>query len=259
MMNLQPLWDAGVSARLPVLIGQGVSGETDRVARSLGLTGPGVAVYDDDAYRRLAGKPHVFRSILFDHEQLFCDRESQHYLSRQCVEEGSWLVAVGGEAVFSIVKLVAREAGMPWLAVPTSAFGLGMASRQAEEISPLGLRRVPGNAPHAILADTTLMSQAEESLALIAVRELIDRTALLARNRAQALAAGYPWPQTLHDCQQRAIDAALGVCNTGLRRHDPDAYARLCEALVICGLAEDAAPLNRENPGRLGFLSEGEA
>ena len=257
-MNFEYLTGLGKHPRMPIVIEPDAIRQADEIIRRLELTGKGVALYDDDSYNAIADKPNVFRNLLYDSEQLYCDAQSVDFLhyTEQHIEECSFVVAVGGEAIQGIAKVICLQMHMPLIAVPTGAYGIDIASRYTDYSGPCGLERVEGTTPVAVIADTRLMAQAAESITLGGVRELIDRYALLARGKAIALAAGYEWNQKIAELQQQAILAALAEVNVGLRLGKASAYERLCEALIACGLAENACPLCSDYPARLNFLQE---
>ena len=236
---------------IPLIARPGALSCADSLVSFLGLTGRGIAVYDDDSFRAAGPKPAVFRSILFDNEQLKVNDLSLHYLRKQCEQEGNWLIAIGGEAVISITKLVAAATHMPWISAPVCAFGTGIASDMALMETPLGLTRSKGCLPTAVLADTGLMALADRSITLGAIRELADYAGQLAENRAVALACGYKLDEASLAERQKAIDVALRRCSAGLGPKDNEAYIALCSVLVLCGQAGSPLP---SDPRRLHHL-----
>lgn len=239
----------------PVISGCGALEKIGELIRQLGLTGRGIGVWEDDTFRRVVKRPKVFRNVLFDDEQLFCDSQAIEYLRKQSVEEGDYFIAVGGEALQSVTKILAKESDMPYIAVPSCAFGLGMASSAAVLDTESGPCRAEGAEPAAVVIDTQIIAEANESIALGAIQELVRYAGLTAYRRAGAIAAGYRWDEELTAQRQRAMDAAFRTCNGLLRRKKPEAFESLCRALIVCGVSEEAGEMPLY-PARLHFLSE---
>ena len=237
--------------RTPVLIGPGAFARLDEMISMLGWTGKGVMVCEDQMIWTQKDRPHVFRTIPFDPEQLYVNPRSRFYLRMQLAGEASWLIAAGGEAVQGLTKLAAREFHIPYIAAPTCAYGSSFAASCTDLDDAGGYRRAVGAAPSAIVADTLLA--ASSGIPFGALRELIDRAAALARSRAFALASGYVWNQQSAEDQQYAIDRALRCCSNGLREGDPSAFNALYSALVICGLSGE---VNKNAPRALARLKD---
>ena len=247
---------AGISSLPQVWIGENQIAELDQIVKSLGLKGHGMAVYDDESYRVISPKPKVFRSVMFDNEQLFSDDLSLHYLRKQSVQEGDFYIAIGGESIQSIVKIVASEAHMPYIACPTCAYGMDMASGWADRCTQFGLRREQGDAPVAILVDTAYCAKAEDSITAGAIREMIDYSGKLAETRAMAIAGGYSWNEDAYLILNGYMDAALEKCNSSLRYGCKEAYRKLAEALIACGIFDQEYPIDDIYPVRLNYLNE---
>lgn len=242
---------------IPYFIGQGAAQAVAMAVKELHLKGRGVAVYDDDTYRALEEKPDVFRVVLFDHQQLFCDQQSLFYLRKQSLGEADFLIGIGGEAIQAITKLIAAEGHLPYIAVPSCAYGTSMATAMAQRQGAAGMMEMKGALPAAVIADTSLIARASEGVTLGAVRELIDRMGSLTVARARSIAAGYAWDQALMGTQTEAIDAALAQCNEALRNGRREAYEKLLLALILCGSADSRQDaLAASYPARLCFLNE---
>lgn len=243
---------------VPVIIGENAIEKANDLMKELELTGAGFAIYDDDAYRCIQNKPRVFRNLLYDNEQLYCDQQALDFLfyTEQKANEADYFVAIGGEEIQSIVSMLAAMRKLPYIAIPTSAFGTGISSGLASFSGKKGLYRKEGRLPCAVIADTRLMASADDSIATGAVHELIDRTELLARGRAIALACNYPWNEEAEKMQNEAINNALRSFNVGLRLKSPEAYEALAEALILCGLCESKGKIPSQIPARLNYLNE---
>jgi glycerol-1-phosphate dehydrogenase [NAD(P)+] len=159
---------------------------------------PEIIVIDDDALEELGIFMKDYKSPLCVTDELIKGEYAQ-YLEKAIGSSCKWLMAdkyradsntvlgnidiilgFGGGSSLDVAKLVARDTGFNWIAIPTAASHDGIASEVAS-VSHNGYKySVKCKGPVAVFADTSIISKAPPMLKLAGLGDIICKTSSLA-------------------------------------------------------------------------------
>ncbi len=148
-----------------VLAGHGVLGELGRSCRQFDFPERG-AVITGPRTTTLAGQRAIgaLRDAGFTIEEIVAHEatlpEVARVAARATAAGARFLVAVGGGSKIDVTKVAARDLGVPWVSVPTSAAHDGISSPRASLHDPASVASISAVVPMAVIADTSIIVQA---------------------------------------------------------------------------------------------------
>jgi glycerol-1-phosphate dehydrogenase [NAD(P)+] len=148
-----------------VLAGHGVLAELGRTCRQFDFAETG-AVITGPKTSGLAGQraAESLREAGFQVSEIIAHEATMPEVERVGGEAKSakarFLIAVGGGSKIDITKVAARDLGVPWVSVPTSAAHDGISSPRASLHDRESVASISAVVPMGVLADTSIIVQA---------------------------------------------------------------------------------------------------
>jgi glycerol-1-phosphate dehydrogenase [NAD(P)+] len=154
------------------------------------------------------------------------------------------LLAVGGGVVCDIVRYATFKAGLPFIAVPTSASVDGFVSSSAAMTFGGTKVSIETRAPIAVAADLSIIAAAPGKLAASGVGDMLSKFISIADWKIGHLISGEYYCPFIADFELQAIqditDAIPDIKKGGI-----DGTRKLVEGLLISGLAMQMAKITR--------------
>lgn len=211
--------------------------EFDRYAREQGLLGRRAAIYDENTYHAEGLlRPHAEQELILPAANLRADERTANEALGALRADTQVLIAVGGGTVHDIARYCATKLGLPFIACPTAASGVGFASNRCAMAWNGAHRVVPGVAPLLVLADVNVLARAPRHLARGGIGEALGNYTALTDWRIAQLLTGRALCPAAEALALQAAVAAQGCCGR-FARGDGDAVAQLMYALLLSGLA----------------------
>ena len=146
-------------------------------------------VFICDSNTRAAAEPYLeeefkdYPVIELDPENLIADKKTLQKVLRQveyCEEGGGavcvdMLVAIGAGTIHDFTRYCAKEYGVEYISIPTSASCTGFSSSVAAVVKDGEKIFVPANEPKVILADTEIFANAPRALTEAGIATLRER------------------------------------------------------------------------------------
>lgn len=218
-----------------------------------GSTAPWLVVFDANT-RAVAGDDVVhslrregFQVVTHQIEPVgtnstpICDDDSIAAMET-VVRSGAWahVVAVGAGTINDIVKMATFRAGVPYSSVATAPSMNGYTSAIAAILSD-GVKTTQNcDAPLAVLADTDVMAAAPYRMIASGIGDLYSKPVSNADWRLSHRLLGTRHSDIVMEIVEAGSDLLEGVAPR-LPNRDADAVARLTAALMLSGLAMQAA------------------
>ncbi|NYT11893.1 MAG: NAD(P)-dependent glycerol-1-phosphate dehydrogenase [Methanomassiliicoccales archaeon] len=167
-----------------VLAGHGVLDSIPEVCQDFGLRGTGVIV-TGNLTKKLAGDKvaNVMNDAGF--EVQFAIVGEANYSNVEQVEEickevdAGFILGVGGGSKIDLCKLAAKDLGLAFLSIPTSASHDGIASGRASIRNENGSRSLEAKVPLGVVADTSVIVKAPYRLLAAGCADVISNTTAL--------------------------------------------------------------------------------
>jgi len=188
---------------------------------------PKVIVIDDGALEKLGNLMKDYNNPLCVTDELIHADYHQH-LEKNIGTSCQWLMAskyradsntvlgnidivlgFGGGSSLDIAKLVARDTGLNWISIPTAASHDGIASDVAS-VSHNGYKyseRCKG--PLAVIADTSIISEAPPMLKLAGLGDIICKTSSLAEWKMASEVRGESFDKSVYSIVENALNMVL--------------------------------------------------
>ncbi|NLK25234.1 MAG: NAD(P)-dependent glycerol-1-phosphate dehydrogenase [Euryarchaeota archaeon] len=164
-----------------LLVGHGVLGQISEVCRDFGLTGTALLVTGPKT--KTVASDIVSTSLTdigFDVQTVITGEATQDNLSK--VEEearaakASFLIGIGGGSKIDLAKMAAKNLGVEFIAVPTSASHDGIASGRASIKNKDGPLSLEARVPLGVVADTSIIVQAPYRLLASGCADVISNS-----------------------------------------------------------------------------------
>lgn len=119
------------------------------------------------------------------------------------------VIGFGGGASLDVAKLIARDANLDWISVPTAASHDGIASEVAS-VSHGGYKYSEKcKGPLAVIADITIISKAPPRLKLAGLGDIICKTSSIAEWKLAHEVKGEPFDGAIYDIVENALTSVL--------------------------------------------------
>lgn len=233
-----------------VVVGSGALEQVGSVARDLGLTGS-AGVVTGPSTRGIAGDrvADVLSDDGFDSDVEVTDSVDSETVERVSDRlDVDFFVGVGGGRSIDTAKLAAHERGVPFLSIPTAASHDGVASNRASLRDSGSSKSVAVEAPLAVVADTSVISDAPERLMRAGCADILsNKTAVLDWGLADRLRGEYrsDYASTLSEMTARIMLKNASSIRPGL-----DESAKVVvQGLISSGVAMSIAGSSRPASG----------
>jgi len=167
-----------------VLAGHGVLDIIPDVCRDFGLRGTGVIV-TGNLTKKLAGDDvsDIMSDAGYDMQFSVVGEASHENVEKVetiCRESNAgFLMAVGGGSKIDLCKMAAKNMGLAFLSIPTSAAHDGIASGRASIRNENGSRSLEAKVPLGVVADTSVIVKAPYRLLAAGCADVISNTTAL--------------------------------------------------------------------------------
>ncbi|MFW9787151.1 MAG: iron-containing alcohol dehydrogenase [Candidatus Thorarchaeota archaeon] len=119
------------------------------------------------------------------------------------------VLGFGGGTSLDVAKLISRDTGINWIAIPTAASHDGIASEVAS-VSHNGYKYSEKcKGPFAVVADTSIISKAPPRLKLAGLGDIICKTSSLAEWKLAHEAKGEPFDEDAYSLVRKALESVL--------------------------------------------------
>ncbi len=193
----------------------------------MSFEGPKVIVIADGALEELRNLMKDYSNPLCVTDELIHTDYSQH-LEKNLGTSCKWLMAskyradsnmvlgnidivlgFGGGSSLDIAKLVARDTGLNWISIPTAASHDGIASEVAS-VSHNGYKYSEKcKSPLAVIADTSIISEAPPMLKLAGLGDIICKTSSIAEWKMAHEVRGESFDDSVYSIVKDALNAVL--------------------------------------------------
>jgi len=234
-----------------IIMGTGVIEEIPSIVRALGLPGRAVVVCDEGTLVA-AGRP-VMDGLIdsgIDSSHFIvtgADRENVERL-KGVVEDGMFLVAVGGGRPIDVAKVAAFERDAPFVSVPTAASHDGIASDRASIIEGGNKSSSAARSPIAVIADLDVISRSPRRLWVSGFGDVVsNKTAVLdwrLAKRIRGESVSY-YGAALSDLSADVLIENAEVVASGT----PEGFRILVKSLVLSSVAMSIAGTSRPASG----------
>lgn len=220
----------------------------------LGLSGRPLVVFDANT-RAAAGDallagldPIGPATHIFRRDDLHADEASLGSLLAALAERPAFLVSCGSGTVTDIVRYVALQAGLPFVAYATAASVDGFASSVTPLIVDGFKRTYPGKAPLAVLADPGVLAAAPRRMTAAGFGDVLGKVVALLDWRLARDLEGEAHCPTIDALVDKAATECLALSGA-LARSEPAAVGTLLDVLALTGIAMQLMGTSRPASG----------
>ena len=217
--------------------------------RKLGVSGPVLAVYDANtwaaAHKRIdAYLPDAQNHIIKGNHIHADESRVEEILAEKKAIAPDILLAVGGGVICDIVRYSAFKAGLPFIAVPTSASVDGFVSSSAAMTFGGTKVSIETRAPAAVVADLSVIAAAPGKLAASGVGDMLSKFISIADWKIGHLISGEYYCPFIADFELQAVkDITQAIPD--IKKGGTQGIRKLVEGLLISGLAMQMAKITR--------------
>lgn len=174
--------------------------------------------------------------VELDPEGLHATEGAVALVAERLPEDVDLIVALGSGTIHDLARYTAHDRGIAFVSCPTAASVDGFVSTVAA-MTWHGMKRTfPAVPPIAVVADTTVLSQAPRRLTASGAADLFGKYCCILDWRiAHEVTGEYICERTCRMALEAADDVM--ACVDGLDAGDEEAYANLIYALLLSGLA----------------------
>ncbi|MBE6597537.1 MAG: sn-glycerol-1-phosphate dehydrogenase [Ruminococcaceae bacterium] len=201
------------------------------------LSGYSVAIYDENTYRAEGlVRPRADKEIILPAKDLHADNHGVALAMAEIPEETGYLIAVGSGTVHDITRYCAYTKGIDFVSCPTAASVDGFCSSVAAMTWDGAKKTLTAVAPKIVVADLDVIAKAPIRLALSGMGDMIGKYVALTEWRIGKILKGEYFCDRIYDMTLSATDDVIKSAD-GVKRGDPDAFAKLTYGLLMSGLA----------------------
>lgn len=164
-----------------VLAGHGVLGQVPEVCREFGLTGSALIVTGSKTKNVAADiVTNRMTEAGYDVQTAIVGEATQDNLAivediaRECRTD--FILGVGGGSKIDLAKMAAKNLGLEWISIPTSASHDGIASGRASIKNESGPLSLDAKVPLGVVADTAIIVQAPYRLLAAGCADVISNS-----------------------------------------------------------------------------------
>ncbi|MBC5647371.1 sn-glycerol-1-phosphate dehydrogenase [Christensenella tenuis] len=208
-----------------------------------------LAVFDRNTYEAAhpkfnAALPGVPAFILTD-EEIHAD-EKQVGLVTQALREGSCdlLLAVGSGVICDIVRYVAFQQDIPFIAVPTAASVDGFVSDSAAMTLGGAKITLPAKAPNAVVADLEIIAAAPKKMTASGVGDMLSKYISIADWKIGHLITGEYFCPFVADLTIEAVDMIVQNIEK-IDSGDIESFGVLMKGLLLSGITMQMVGITR--------------
>ncbi|UCE10006.1 MAG: iron-containing alcohol dehydrogenase [Candidatus Thorarchaeota archaeon] len=185
-----------------VIIGEGVIGE---VVNLLADCESPLLVTDEQIYGRYGTSVDELLGTK-DRWLMVSDYEKKRYSMAYGTD---MILGFGGGRSIDVAKLLARDTGLDWMAIPTAASHDGIASDVAS-VSQNGYRySVKCKSPKAVIADLSIIAEAPPRLRLAGIGDVVSKASSLDEWRLGHETRGEPFDDAIFSFVNSALSSVL--------------------------------------------------
>ena len=234
-----------------IIMGTGVIEEIPSIVRTLGLPGRAIVVSDEGTFEA-AGR-RVMDGLTdsgIDSSHFIVTDADRVNVERlvDTVEEGTFLVAVGGGRPIDVAKVAAFERNCPFISVPTAASHDGIASDRASITEDGRKASSAARSPIAVIADLDVISRSPRRLWVSGFGDVVsNKTAVLdwqLAKRIRGESVSY-YAAVLSDLSADVLIDNAEVVASGT----PEGFRILVKSLVLSSVAMSIAGTSRPASG----------
>ncbi len=219
------------------IVEAGCLSKIDEYIKNCGLSGYGVAIYDENTYRATEGlHPSVSKEIILSPNGLHADNHGVALAMAELPEKCDYLIAVGSGTVHDITRYIAYNKGLPFVSCPTAASVDGFCSSVAAMTWDGFKKTFTAVAPKIVVADLDIISKAPAFLTNSGFGDMIGKFIALADWKIAHELTGEYFCPVIHDMTKDATQAVLD-CAQDIKNRDICAFEKLMYGLLMSGLA----------------------
>ena len=219
------------------LVERGALLQFDKYIRQFQLSGPMVAVYDENTYRATEGKhPKVDYEVILNPNDLHANEHGVQLLEKELPKDAKVLVAVGSGTVHDITRYCAYTHNIDFVSCPTAASVDGFCSSVAAMTWHGAKKTLTAVAPRFVLADLDIIKEAPLYLAKSGFGDMIGKYIALTDWKVGSILKGEYYCERIAKMTQEATDAVLHSAE-GIVNGEVEAFEKLMYGLLLSGLA----------------------
>jgi glycerol-1-phosphate dehydrogenase [NAD(P)+] len=164
------------------------------------------------------------------------------------------ILGVGSGVIQDLCKYVSKVTGVPYAVAATAPSMDGYASDGAAMVLGGMQVTVPAGLPIAIVADTAVMADAPADMISAGYGDIVGKYSALADWRLAELVTGEYLCPAVFDATLTIVNRTVAAAD-GIRKHEKEALAVLCDALIAVGILMSYVNSSRPASGSEHHLS----
>lgn len=192
--------------------------------------------------------------ICLNSAQLHADEFALQAIRKQLNVKVSVLIAFGSGTIHDLTRYTAHKLNIPFISVPTAASVDGFASTVAAMTFKGFKVTVPAQAPLAIFADTSIISQAPSHLTAAGVADLLAKFTALLDWKVSHLLTGEYLCDKIVEITEEALQMMLNALDE-IAMQKEEAFKPLMHGLILSGLGMQMIGNSRPASGAEHHLS----
>lgn len=232
-----------------VVINEGCLAGLGDFMKTLGITGPTVAVYDTNSYNaKDIIRPKADQEIILPSEDLHADERAVDEVLKRLRPDARTIIAIGAGTIHDISRYCAYERCARLVSCPTAASVDGFCSNVAAMTWHGSKKTIPTVAPCLVVADLNVISAAPIKMARSGIGDMFGKYIALSDWKIANLLAGERYDEKIAETITKAV-AIVKKCSTRVVAGNKDAYEQLIYGLLLSGLAMQAFGNSRPASG----------
>jgi glycerol-1-phosphate dehydrogenase [NAD(P)+] len=232
-----------------VVVNEGCLAGLEGFMKSLGLTGPTVAVYDTNTYNaKDIIRPKTDQDIILPSKDLHADERAVNEALKRLRPDARTIIAVGAGTIHDISRYCAFERCLRLVSCPTAASVDGFCSNVAAMTWHGSKKTIPTVAPCLVVADLNVISAAPIRMARSGIGDMFGKYIALSDWKIASLLTGERYDEKIADTIAKAV-FIVKECSSRVVAGNKDAYEQLVYGLLLSGLAMQAFGNSRPASG----------